>query len=107
MKIIYSDEFHRGMILVYAYGVETFGQTSAEQYRDFILSTVNRLDVFFLSYPECRWIPTKGRIYRNIILDSYLIIYRITDTRIEVLQIISSHRSISKIKAVRNIRIIE
>jgi hypothetical protein len=44
-------------------------------------------------------------MYRNIILDAHLIIYRITDTRIEVLDIIHSASSTGKIRAVRNIRL--
>lgn len=41
----------------------------------------------------------------NIILDSHLIIYRITDEQIEVLDIVHSATSMRKIKKTRNIHI--
>jgi plasmid stabilization system protein ParE len=44
-------------------------------------------------------------MYRNIILDSHLIIYRITEERIEVLDIVHSASSMRKIKQARNIHI--
>jgi len=44
-------------------------------------------------------------MYRNIILDAHLIIYRITGEYIEVLDIIHSASSISKIRGVRKIRL--
>jgi plasmid stabilization system protein ParE len=58
-----------------------------------------------MAYPECRHLATKSRLYRNIILDAHLIIYRITDERIEVLDIIHSASSIRKIRDVRKIRL--
>jgi hypothetical protein len=45
-------------------------------------------------------------MYRNIILDAHLIVYRITDRRIEVLDILHAASSIRKIRGVRNIRIV-
>lgn len=56
-------------------------------------------------YPECRHLVTKSRIYRNVILDSHLIIYRIADNRIEILNIIHAASSISRIKQTRKIQI--
>jgi plasmid stabilization system protein ParE len=50
-------------------------------------------------------IPTKNHIYRNIILDAHLIIYRITNEQIEVLDIFHSASSIRRIQKVRSIRI--
>jgi len=44
-------------------------------------------------------------MYRNIILDAHLIIYRITNERIEVLDIVHSASSISRIRQTRSIRI--
>jgi plasmid stabilization system protein ParE len=44
-------------------------------------------------------------MYRNIILDAHLIVYRITNERIEVLNIFHSASSIRKIRGARNIRL--
>jgi hypothetical protein len=56
-------------------------------------------------YPECRYLRTKSKIYRNIILGSYLVIYRITSDRIDVLKAVSSRTSVSKIKRTRGMRL--
>ena len=59
----------------------------------------------YLTYSECRHIPTKSQMYRNIILDAHLIIYRITSKRIEVLDIIHTASSIGKIRSTRKIQL--
>ncbi|MFB2118237.1 type II toxin-antitoxin system RelE/ParE family toxin [Parapedobacter sp. 2B3] len=56
-------------------------------------------------HPECRFLRTKGKIYRNLIHGNYLVIYRITTERIEVLNVIHGSRSVSTIKSSRKIRI--
>ena len=44
-------------------------------------------------------------MYRNIILDAHLIIFRITEKRIEVLDIIHSASGIRKIRNIRKVRL--
>jgi hypothetical protein len=56
-------------------------------------------------YPECRFLVTKNHIYRNIILDAHLIIYRNSDYHIEVLDIIHKASSIGKIQKARKIKV--
>jgi len=87
------------------YGIGMFGYLQAKKYFDLISHLVERLDTYYAYHPECRHLATKSRMYRNIILDAHLIIYRITDTRIEVLDIIHSASSIRKIRSSRNIRL--
>lgn len=98
-----SPTFLQDVAQIFKYGVETFGLIKAIEYENEVLNIVNQLNNNYNLWPECRHIPTKKREYRNIIVDNYLIIYRITDTRIEVLRMISSYQSISKIKAARKI----
>ncbi len=87
------------------YGIETFGKIQANKYEEFIDHTINDLSFSYLMYPECKWLTTKGRIYRNIILESHLIIYRIKTERIEVLRIFHSKSSITRIRSSRSIKI--
>jgi plasmid stabilization system protein ParE len=87
------------------YGIETFGYVQARNYFNTIVHHVEMLGSFYTYYPECRHLATKSRMYRNIILDSHLIIYRITEQRIEVLDIIHSASNIEKIRSVRKIRL--
>ncbi|MHB9143443.1 MAG: type II toxin-antitoxin system RelE/ParE family toxin [Paludibacter sp.] len=69
-----------------------------------IYSRVWSLDNMYLLHVECRHLPTNDKRYRNIILGSYLIIYRITTDHTEVLRILHSHSSIRKIRTSRQIK---
>ena len=100
-----SRQFHESHAQVYDYGYETFGYFQAIKYKQLIEKSIDMLPKCYTAYPECRHLATKSRMYRNIILDSHLIIYRITDKRIEVLDIIHSASSIRRIRDVRKIRL--
>ena len=100
-----SNQFYESFEQVYEFGCETFGYFRAESYKQQIRRSLDTLHGFYLAYPECRHLPTKSRMYRNIILDAHLIIYRITHDRIEVLDILHSASSIRKIRDVRKIHL--
>lgn len=103
--VILSQPFKEHRKEIYAYGLDIFGFYQAEIYAEKIRQALSTLSTYAKVYPECRHLRTKNRIYRNIILDAHLIIYRITDEQIEVLDIIHSASSIQKIRATRNITI--
>ena len=100
-----SEKFYESAGQIYDFGFEMFGYFQAERYKQKIRKSLDTLSMFYTAYPPCRHIPTKSRMYRNIILDAHLIIYRITARRIEVLDIIHSASSIRKIRGVRKIRL--
>ena len=100
-----SDEFKINRTGIYYYSLDTFGYFQAERYLRKIDESIDTLPDYYTWYPECRHLATKSRRYRNIILDAHLIIYRITDERIEVLDIIHADSSIGKIRGVRKIRL--
>ena len=102
---VISDKFFDSRAQVYNYGISTFGYFQAERYNRKIEYAVETLSDYYYTYPECRHLATKSRMYRNIILDAHLIIYRITNERIEVLDIVHSASSISRIRQTRSIRI--
>ena len=52
-------------------------------------------------YPECRFLPTKTQMYRNIVWGNYLIIYRIRKTKIVVLSLFHTRQKPVKIKMVK------
>ena len=99
-----SDEFKAHRTHIYDYTCDMFGYFQADRYLQKINENLDMLYEYYLAYPECRHLATKSRMYRNIILDAHLIIYRITSERIEVLDIIHSASSIGKIRSVRSIR---
>jgi len=100
-----SREFNFDLDQVYIYGIETFGIRQAELYENEIWKLVDGLTYNWPFFSECRHLLTKSKRYRWIILQSHLIVYRITATEIQVLRIVHSHRSITKIKASRKIKI--
>jgi plasmid stabilization system protein ParE len=100
-----SGQFEKDLFAVFEYGEEIFGQTAARSFVADIYSRIWSLDEQYLLHPECRHLPTKDHRYRNIILASYLIIYRITKIAVEVLRILHGHSSIRKIKSVRKVNI--
>jgi plasmid stabilization system protein ParE len=104
-KVSVSPRFYESNAQVYDQGLYLFGYFQAERYNRQIDKAIDTLSDFYTAYPECRHLATKSRMYRNIILDAHLIIYRITDVRIEVLDILHSASSINKIRATRNIRL--
>ncbi len=99
-----SEEFHNSLLNVYIYGEETFGKMAAKNFIANIYSRVWCLDEQYLMHPECRFLTTKGKKYRNIIIGPYLIIYRITQ-QVEVLVLIRSSMSIAKKRKSRRIKI--
>lgn len=99
-----SEQFDRDIIALYTFGEEVFGTLAAKSFIADIFSRIQSLDRMYLVHPQCRHLPTKNKIYRNIILGSYLIIYRITEEHTEVLRIIHSHSSIRRIKSSRQIK---
>lgn len=90
---------------IYLYGKETFGERAANLFYEDILLLIRDLENQYLMYPECRHLPTKSKKYRNIILGSYLIIYRVTSKRIEVLRALHGSQSPKIIQQARSIKI--
>jgi plasmid stabilization system protein ParE len=80
-----------------------FGLSAAISFVTDIYEQIRNLDKQYLLHPECRHLPTRDHRYRNIIQASYLIIYRNTETIVEVLRILHGHSSIRKIKTVRSV----
>ena len=101
---IVSREFNESRKRIYEYSLYKFGYFQAERYKQIIRISLDTLTEYYTAYPECRHLATKSRIYRNIILDSHLIIYRIADKNIEVLDIIHAASKVGKIRSVRKIK---
>ena len=90
---------------IFEYGEATFGEKAAIYFYQEIKSIVKRLEIEYLLHPECRHLETKTKIYRNIILGSYLIIYRIRTNKIEVLRAFHGSHSPKILKTAKKIKI--
>lgn len=105
-KVITSSPFDNIDILdIYEYGEATFGEKLASSFINEIYYYVEKLETDYMLHPECHHLETKTKIYRNIILGSYLIIYRIRTNKIEVLRAFHGSRSPKTIKQVRKVKI--
>lgn len=90
---------------IFEYGESTFGEKAAFYFYEDLKVMVRNLETNYLVHPECRHLETKTKIYRNIILGSYLIIYRIRTNKIEVLRAFHGSRSPKIIKQVRKVKV--
>lgn len=104
-KVVYSPAFYKDSQQIYLYGKETFREMFADLFIEEINHITDGLSFQFNLHPECRFIPTKTKKYRNIILGKYLIIYRITPNKVEVIRAFHSSQSVRKIKSARSVKI--
>lgn len=105
LQVKISKEFNLNIDEIFQYGVETFGINQAEKYENAIWQLIENLPRSYKLFPVCRHLPTKSKMYRWIILDSHLIIYRIAKEDLEVLRILHVHRSITNLKTSRKVRL--
>ena len=106
LKVVVSEQYSDDLKNIFQYGLETFGFSGAFLFYENIERLVSNLEFEYFMYPECRFLSTQSKIYRNIILESYLIIYRICPDQIEVLRVFhSSICTTSRIRSVRKIKI--
>ena len=103
--VVFSLQYVIDTNNIYNYSIEVFGGNQAQKYEAIIDKITTELALSYWMYPECRFLPTIGHLYRNVILESHLIIYRVKTERIEVLRVIHSQSSISRIRSVRKIKI--
>lgn len=99
-----SESFTEDLKSVYEFGEEIFGEAAAKSFVSEIYSKIWSLDQTWAHHPECRHLPTLDQRYRNIILGSYLVIYRVKKEHILVLRILHGHSNITKIKDSRKIQ---
>ena len=104
-KIVQSKIFKENRRDVYNYGEEAFGELLADLFFERLHKIIDKLDREYDLHPECKALPTKNKIYRNIIFGKYLIIYRITPDAVQLLVMIHCSRSVTKIKSTRSIKI--
>ena len=103
-EVVASKKVDFDLEEIYDYSVDTFGERKAKEYVNCLYDTIMSLDKNYLMYPECRQLPTKGKIYRRVVVESHIIIYRITK-RVEVLRIFHSASSNRKIRSARTVNI--
>lgn len=86
------------------YYAETYSNEYAERFRIEFYEQVDRISGHEHLFPECRFLTTKTRIYRNIIWGNYLIIYKINSLSVDVLSLFHTKRNPSKLKRLRKVK---
>ena len=105
LPVVFSANSIECLQSIFEYGSETFSSEIALKFIAGLKQNLDELSSKYLQHAECRFLRTKSKKYRMFNFVSYLIIYRITDERVEVLTIIHNKRSINRIRAARRIRI--
>ena len=98
-KIILSTEFVASLERVKNYGEEMFGKTVSDRFISEIRRKISLLNQQPDIHPKNRFIEsTEKKTYRNIIHESYYILYSVTSTIIDIIEIYHSARSPEYVK---------
>jgi toxin ParE1/3/4 len=103
-RVVTSSYFIATQDSVVEYGAIEFGVALAISLDNEIEKRVQGLSNLYELYPENKFLPTKTKMYRNIILGKYLILYRIKPSTVEVLAIYHSSIRPSKVKKLRSVK---
>ena len=83
------------------YFEEHYSEKYAKQFWREFYEQVNSILPAPLKYAECRFLPTKKKIYRNIVWGNYLIIFRTKSSLVQVLTLFHTKQHPNKIKQTR------
>lgn len=88
----------------YEYYFIKYSEKYAEEFRTGFFELVENIGRNYQTYPECRFVKTKGKLYRNIVWGNYLVVYKITKESVQVLCVFHTKQHPSKLKKVRRIK---
>jgi plasmid stabilization system protein ParE len=71
---------------------------------DAIFATIDQIALNPYVFRECEEIPTKNKIYRKAVCQSWLIIYRISTIEVIIIGVLYASRRASKIRGLRKIK---
>ena len=66
LEVVVSEQYSDDLKNIFQYGLETFGYAGACLFYDNIERLVANLEFEYFMYPECRFLVTKRKMYRNI-----------------------------------------
>lgn len=85
----------------YDYYATQYSLKYAETFRSDFFNIVRGISYQPLRFPECRFLPTKRKIFRSITWNNYLIIFKLKKNLIEVLVLFHTKQHPVKIKTAR------
>lgn len=104
MEIVITEHALQTVNAEFNYLKEFASERVAHQFKDSFVSQVDSILPFYLGHPECRFLPSKNKIYRNVIWANFLIVYKILKGNILVLGVFHSKQNPSKLKSYRRIK---
>jgi plasmid stabilization system protein ParE len=88
----------------YEYYKKEYSADYAEKFRLDFFSVIEKIVPHTYSYPECRFLPTKQKLYRNIVWKNYLIVFKIKKDHIDILCLFHTRQNPTRLKIVKGVR---
>lgn len=88
----------------FEYLKENVSPEFAYKFRDEFPKQVEAILPFYLKHSECRFLPARNKIYRNLVWGNYLIIYKLLEKEILILGIFHTNQNSKKLKSFRRIK---
>ncbi len=104
MEIVITEYALQTVNTEFHYFKEFASERVAHRFKEDFVTQVDSILPLLLSHPECRFLPTKNKIYRNIIWGSFLIVYKILKNEILVLGVFHTKQNPVKLKSYRRIK---
>jgi hypothetical protein len=103
-KIVIKPKARQNVFDHYQRYFENYSERYAETFLAEFISQVEQILPFVWGNPECRFLPTKNHIYRNIVWGNYLIIYKILKKEIWVVGLFHTKQNPGKLKSYKKVR---
>lgn len=87
----------------YNYYRKEYSLAYAEEFRINFFDRIISITPFYKSFPECRFLRTRNKIYRNVVWNNYLIVFRIKTDCIEVLSLFHTKKNPKALKRLRRV----
>jgi len=103
MEIVITEHALQTVQAEFNYLKEFASENIAHQFKKMFVQQVDAILPFYLNHPECRFLSTENKIYRNIAWGNFLLVYTILKKEILVLGIFHSKQDPKKLKSNRSL----
>ena len=104
IQVVIKDAALKELAAQYDYYANNYSIRYAEKFRLEFFQQVKSILPQPLHYPECRFLPTKNQVYRNIVWGNYLIVYKVKKHTVEVLVLFHTKQHQKKLSKARRIK---
>ncbi len=103
-EIIIKEQARLDVLNQYLFFAEEYSVQYAETFLSGFIEQVENILPFVWAFPECRFLPTKNHIYRNIVWENHLIIYKIVKFEIWVVGVFYAKQNPKKLKQYKRVK---